>query len=29
MVEAATGETAAAYTDRLEAALIAALGKIV
>jgi phosphoglucosamine mutase len=29
MVEAPTGETAAAYTDRLEAALIAALGKIV
>ena len=29
MVEAPTGETAAAYTDRLEAALIAALGKFV
>ena len=27
MVEAPSGETAAAYTDRLEAALIAALGK--
>jgi phosphoglucosamine mutase len=28
MVEAATAETAAAYTDRLEAALIAALGRL-
>ncbi len=27
MVEAPTGEAAAAYTDRLEAALVAALGK--
>jgi phosphoglucosamine mutase len=29
MIEASTGEAATAYTDRLEAALTAALGKFV